>query len=30
MAIKIGKDDSITRDGVTYKDKAAYKSKNKS
>jgi hypothetical protein len=29
MAIKIGKDDSITRDGVTYKDKAAYKARTK-
>ena len=25
MAIKIGKDGSITRDGKTYKNKAAYK-----
>lgn len=29
MAIKIGKDGSITRDGVTYKDKAAYKARTK-
>ena len=30
MAMKIGKDGSITRDGVTYKNKAAYKKRDKS
>ena len=30
MAIKIGKDGSITRDGKTYKNKAEYKKRNKS
>ena len=29
MAIKIGKDGSITRDGKTYKNKAAYKARTK-